>query len=177
MKIRLLTAIVTLPFTLYSAGPLPPELAEARSRYDTAIIAATKPVRERYIQELQQLKTRAMANKNLDLAVAIDQELKTVGVSPVPAGSRRPLVDVVPGTRWIPERPNADPKEIAFANAEQITLIESDGRTKKNIFTIERNGNTLTWKLSTGARSSPVEFSHDRSYLEFKGIKYKKAKD
>ena len=54
------------------------DLAAAKTRHEMAIAAATKPLKERYAQELQQLKARAMLNKNLELAVAVDAEIKTL---------------------------------------------------------------------------------------------------
>ncbi len=67
------------------AADAPPELAAARTRYETAIAAANKPIQTRYIQDLQQLKSRAISMKNLDLAVALDAEIKAMAGAPTEA--------------------------------------------------------------------------------------------
>ena len=75
------TAIAILSFASVSLAadtPLPPELVAARARYDAAVAAAMKPVRDKYIAEIQQIKSRALFDKNAKLAVAIDEELKSM---------------------------------------------------------------------------------------------------
>ncbi len=70
-------AAVLLAVANIQASP-PPEVAAARTRYDAAVKAAAAPVRSRYLDDLQQLKNRAMAQKNLPLAVAVDAEIAAV---------------------------------------------------------------------------------------------------
>ena len=64
------------------AADAPPEVIAAKNRHQIAVAAATKPLRDRYVQELQQLKSRAMSMKNLELAVAIDAEIKAATGGP-----------------------------------------------------------------------------------------------
>jgi len=87
--------------SLVSAAP-PPELAAARAHYDTAVTAATNPLRERYVQELQQLKSRAMAQKNLELAVAVDAELSEFANTPKASAlnTAKDLTRFLEGTLW-----------------------------------------------------------------------------
>lgn len=86
-----------------AAGETPPEIVAARKRYEAAAALAMKPLREKYLQELQQIKNRALSLKNLDLAVAVDNEMKTVE----PAGpiSRSDTVadweNRLIGTSWV----------------------------------------------------------------------------
>ena len=80
MKFANISSTLLLFVTVASAVDTPPpELVAAHTRYDTAVTTAIKPIRERYVLELQQLKSRAMSLKQLDLAVAIDEEIKTLG--------------------------------------------------------------------------------------------------
>jgi len=76
-------ALIAAASTALSAD-IPPEVAAARARYEAALNAASKPVRDRYIQELEQLKARAMSLKNLGLAVAFDQEIALISGKVVP---------------------------------------------------------------------------------------------
>jgi hypothetical protein len=82
------------------AADVPQELAAARARHQAAVATATKPLYDRYVQELQQMKSRAMLNKNLELAVAVDAELKTLGQPGLPAavagGTPKPVVPAPP---------------------------------------------------------------------------------
>jgi len=89
----------------FGAEAPPPEVVWSRARYEAALAAAAKPVKDKYISELQQLKNRAMSLKNLELAVAIDQELKAIGAQPATdataaadtiAGFEHRLI----GTKW-----------------------------------------------------------------------------
>lgn len=57
----------------------PTELLEARAHYEAAIAAATKPIRERYLVELEQLKTTAYFTRNFDLAKAVVDEIVAMG--------------------------------------------------------------------------------------------------
>jgi hypothetical protein len=61
------------------ADTAPREIAAARTHYNAAVAAATKPIRDRYLMELESIKRRAMGAKNLELAVAADEEIKALG--------------------------------------------------------------------------------------------------
>ncbi|MFO1485287.1 MAG: hypothetical protein U1F71_18140 [Verrucomicrobiaceae bacterium] len=66
----------------WSADAQNKELEAARERYDSALAVATKPVRDRYVQELEQMKNRALSLKDLKLAVEIDKEIALVALAP-----------------------------------------------------------------------------------------------
>jgi hypothetical protein len=95
MQYPLIIALLTLPAWL-RAVELPPEIAEARKRYEAAVAVAVKPVRDHYLQDLQQMKSRAMALSKLDLALAIDAEIKTVSQADAIAELEKRLI----GTTW-----------------------------------------------------------------------------
>jgi len=57
----------------------PAELLDARARYEAAVADAVKPIRERYIEELEQLRATAFATKNADLAFAVGNEIASLG--------------------------------------------------------------------------------------------------
>jgi len=89
---------------LASASPrgaesaVPPELSAARAKYAAALEAAQTPVRARYASDLQAIKARALAARNLELAVAVDEELKTVSAGgAVQQTLRERLID----TTWV----------------------------------------------------------------------------
>jgi hypothetical protein len=54
------------------------DVATLRKSYDDASATVLKPIKERYIADLELMKTRAMSAKNLDLAKAADQEAKSL---------------------------------------------------------------------------------------------------
>ncbi len=85
------------------AADTPPEIVAARKRYDAATALAMKPVRDRYLQELQQLKDRALSLKNLELATALDAEIKAV--TPVgaitPSDTAADWENRLIGTSWL----------------------------------------------------------------------------
>ena len=58
---------------------VPTQLAEARAHYEAAIATATKPIRERYLQELEQLRAAAFSTKDANLAFAVSQEIALLG--------------------------------------------------------------------------------------------------
>ena len=78
MKSRIFALTLFAFASAAASTDVSPELTDARKRYDAGLAAATKPIRDRYIQELQQLKSRALSLKKLDVALAIDAEIKAV---------------------------------------------------------------------------------------------------
>ncbi|MDP1587639.1 MAG: hypothetical protein Q8M07_07860 [Prosthecobacter sp.] len=81
---RLILCLVTVCLVSEHAWAqtAPKELEAARARFDAAMAVATTPVRDRYVQELEQMKNRAISQKNLGLAVEIDKEIKLVAAAP-----------------------------------------------------------------------------------------------
>jgi hypothetical protein len=57
----------------------PTELLEARAHYEEAMREAARPIRERYIEELEQLETTAYYTKDFDLAKAAGREIESMG--------------------------------------------------------------------------------------------------
>ncbi len=62
-----------------AATGMPGPLAEARARYEAALANATKPIRDRYLQELEQMRVIAFTTKDADLAFAVSQEIALLG--------------------------------------------------------------------------------------------------
>lgn len=100
MKRTLLLLALVSPFSQLVAADASHDLTEARKRYDDAVAAATKPARERYLQELLALKTRAMALKDLDLAAAVDKEIKSLGVASDLVGDKSDFKSQILNTTW-----------------------------------------------------------------------------
>lgn len=98
MKHAFVLMTLLFPVLLQAAEPSA-EMTAARARYAAALEAAAKPVRDRFVNELQAMKARAMTAKNLELAVAIDEQLKTVGVAG--AAVQGSLRDRLTDTTWV----------------------------------------------------------------------------
>src|SRR4051794_8617273 len=82
MRTSLLGAIIAVTAGYSCAqDKVPSEIKLSRARYDAAIKVATQPIRQRYIEELNKMKSDAMARKNLDLANAIDAEITAISES------------------------------------------------------------------------------------------------
>jgi hypothetical protein len=78
--IFIISAILVARMILAADSPSQ-EIVSARARYEAALAAAAKPVRGKYLTELQQIKDRALAQKNLKLALAADEEIKALNAS------------------------------------------------------------------------------------------------
>jgi hypothetical protein len=84
-------------------SPMPSELAAARARYENAVAVAIKPLRDRYVVELRQMQTRAMNAKNLELAIAADNEIKiltSASASPDAEPSADASSSLLADSRW-----------------------------------------------------------------------------
>jgi hypothetical protein len=77
---------------------MPTQVRSARSRYDAAVKTAVDPIRVRYLDELNRMRSAAMAQKNLDLANAIDAEI--TAVSSETARNPDGLASSLVGTTW-----------------------------------------------------------------------------
>jgi hypothetical protein len=143
------------------ASAAPPDLAAARARYDAAIASATNPIRERYIQDLQQLKSRAMTQKNLELAVAVDAELAEFAAPPT-ANAIRTATDLtryLEGTLWTwGTSLSTAPSKLQFLKGGTC-IINNDPPTR---WTAEDG---FTVSLSLGAK---LKFSSDYNRYEGK---------
>jgi hypothetical protein len=124
----------------------PTELLEARAHYEAAIAAATKPIRERYLQELEQLKTTAYFTKNFDLANAVVQEIAAMGETEAGGsgtdgtGSPEDRVEErLINTTWL------------WWGGGTITFL-ADGRARCS----NTRGTALTWKVA-GATPPVIE--------------------
>src|SRR5688572_6010105 len=77
-SICLIAVVLLLPFASDAQDKMPTQVRSARSRYDAAVKAAVDPIRLRYLDELNRMRSDAMNQKNLDLANAIDAEITAV---------------------------------------------------------------------------------------------------
>ena len=85
-----LACILIVVGHLSAIGEAPPaELAAAHARYEAAVAVATKPLKERYLEELKRMKEKALFDRKADLAVAIDTEIKVLGGAPVTGADLR----------------------------------------------------------------------------------------
>jgi hypothetical protein len=60
---------------------VPSEIKLSRARYDAEVKVATQPIRQRYLAELNRMRSDAMGRKNLELANAIDAEISAISES------------------------------------------------------------------------------------------------
>jgi hypothetical protein len=111
----------------------PTELLEARAHYEAAIAAATKPIRERYLVELEQLKTTAYFTRNFDLAKAVVDEIAAMGDTGTDAsGSPEDrLKERVINTTWL------------WWGGETITFLP-DGKARRS----NTGAAACTWKIA-----------------------------
>jgi len=182
MKATNIAIVATLSITLaYAADkPTSPELAAARTHYEAALTAATKPVRDKYILELEQLKNRAMTTKNLALAVEIDLELKSVGgvatPHPVPTPASTKLGELLPNSFWVPERANADTayKSIEFSADGEIIFTPKNGTAEiRKEYHISDDGSYVIFPDRAG--DGTLRFARDRRTFDFTYAKFKKS--
>ena len=157
MKATLACSLLFIGTMLKGADPLPGEIAAARARYETEIAIANKPIRDRYLAALDAIKKRAMAYKDLQLAVAADEEIKALGgtgASSSPSISQEgSLKKRLTNSTWTWIHPGS---EVAFL---------SDGKAK-----IE-NSTIYSWEVTSSAkrtvevkwpsRSATFTFSED----------------
>ncbi len=170
-------ALVSLRTLTYAATPYP-ELAAARTRYDNAVAEATRPVREKYAAELQQLKNRAMTMKNLELAVAIDQELKSIGAGgaslPSTPVATNKLSAILPNSTWIPEKDSGYYRSISFTADGKILRQPKSGTEPAVGYEIEKDGDTLSFERADGARLK-IRFSANRRTFQMNDVTYRKS--
>jgi len=81
----------------------PPEIAAAKTRYQTALNAGSKTARDQYLQDLQKLKGSTKAKKSKSFADAVDAEIKALTSEPKPGGKKDP--NALPSGKWVPGRP------------------------------------------------------------------------
>jgi hypothetical protein len=93
----LLATVLTLPG--FAQEKLPPEIAALRSRYEADLENAAKPVRDRYVGQLETAKRTATLRNDLKTANAIDAEIKRVDPQ-AGAAAGRDLKHQLKGTRW-----------------------------------------------------------------------------
>lgn len=175
MKLIAIAPAIVLLITLSHAADAPhPDLEAARKRYEASVAAATKPVREKYISELEQLKNRAMAMKNLELAIAIDQELKALRAPGASAPVVPPkLSSLLPDSTWLPEE-NGYYKSVSFTKDGKIRREPKSGTEDPVRYEIEQDGDTISFKREDGA-TLRAHFSKNRRTFQMNNITYKRS--
>jgi hypothetical protein len=99
MRILHVVAVAVVTATFCQAqDKVPSQVRSARSRYDAAVKAAVEPLRLRYLEELNRMRSDAMLQKNLDLANAIDAEITTISVKPGPTQGM--FATILVATTW-----------------------------------------------------------------------------
>jgi hypothetical protein len=175
--IALISACSILLSTAFAADP-PPEVAAARARYRAAVAAAIKPVRDRYAAELQQLKSRAVTTKNLDLANALDQELQSLSSEiTAEAASAKPLTESLRRTIWYAQEKDATWERIEFTSEMKMIRIPKKGNPVRNTFPCEagKDAESLTVKWDDGIVST-LPFSQNREEFRHAEATYKRTK-
>lgn len=161
----------------------PSELTEARARYNAAMAASAKPILDKYIRELQQLKSRALSLQKLEDTIALDRELKSLGVTTTALTSElpktsglQPLAAMLPGTKWSVKEPKQRWRTIEFTSDSKLVLIDSNGPVGgKRDYEISKDGNTVEFKFQFGDSSGLMVFSKSHRDFEFLGDKFKQV--
>jgi hypothetical protein len=82
MRLSFLTALaVASAGCCFAQDKVPSEIKLSRARYDAEVKVATQPIRQRYLAELNRMRSDAMGRKNLELANAIDAEISAISDS------------------------------------------------------------------------------------------------
>jgi hypothetical protein len=130
--------VASSPFALAQEAitSAPTEVLEARAHYERAIAAATKPIRERYLAELEQLKTTAYDTKNFDLAIAVGQEIALMGTGTADENlsPEDSVIERLTNTTWV------------WGQGQTITLLPGGKARCSNAAAA-----AFTWKLSGAA--------------------------
>lgn len=98
-KLPPLALVVALTGSLCAQETLPPEVATARTRFEADLEASAKPVRQRYVSQLEAFKRSATLRNDLKSAVAIDAEIKRVEPQ-AGAAAGHDLRRQLKGTSW-----------------------------------------------------------------------------
>ena len=112
----------------------PPELAAARAQYQKSIEAD----KERYVQQLEQLKPTALFTNNSSLADAISKEIASLG-SPVAATADIPGTDSAAADLITQKLSNTTWQ---WWRGQTITFLP-DGQARWNV----SNSEAFTWKV------------------------------
>ena len=124
----------------YTSTPV--ELLEARAHYEEAIAIVARPIRERYIEELEQLQNTAYTTKNFDLAKAVARELESMGSGTMSKTNETPvdtITDRLINTTWV------------WQSGQTITLLDGGKARWSNT-----GAAVFTWKV-TGATPAIIE--------------------
>ena len=103
MKLPITLAAVLLLAAHAFCADVPPEIAAAKARYQTAVAAGDKTARDQYLQDLQKLKNGTKAKKNKTFSEAVDAEIKSLSADQKPKGKKDP--NALPYGKWVPGRP------------------------------------------------------------------------
>ncbi len=114
----------------------PAQLMEARARYEEEIAAAIKPIRDRYLKELERLETTAYYARDFDLACAVTREIASMGGTGGAAveGNGSPEDNIkarLVNTAWI------------WRGGETITFL-ADGKARWS----HTGAEAFTWKVA-----------------------------
>jgi predicted RNA-binding protein len=118
----------------------PTEVLEARAHYEAAIAAAERPIRERYLSELDQLLNTAYATKDFDLAQAVTQEISLMQTGNGADNGMSPedrVIERMINTTWV------------WGNGQTITFL-ADGKARWS----NDSAAAFTWKV--GGAVPPV---------------------
>ncbi len=181
MNLKHIIALLILVRVTAAHAAEPTELTNARARYNAAMAASAKPIIDKYIRELQQLKSRAISLQKLEDAVALDRELKSLGVTTTAQTSElprtsglQPLIGMLPGTNWSAKTPKQRWRKVEFTSDFKLVLIDASGPVGgKRDYEISKDGNTVQFKFQFGASPGMLVFSKSHREFEFMGDTFK----
>jgi len=138
-------------FALASLAAVPAQIVEARTQYESALDAAAKPVKERYVRELEQIKSRAMALKNLELAKEADDQIK----NPEDAPKGLPN-DVATARERYDDGLAQARRPITDRYVTELQQLKSRAMTEKNLELAKASDNEIERVKAGGAAATPM---------------------
>lgn len=187
------TLLLTL-FAISLLGAEPEKLTKLRGNYESAMTKATAPIQKTYISELEKLKIEFTKSGDLESALAVDAELKTMSTQPgVPTAENKgtpkpatPESKVSPALTGIAGKSGQSKKvfrELAGSNwsttwSNMTLVLEPDGTMRfsnpaqKGWWSVSENGELLIKETEGGTpRNATLSPKFDHFNFPFGGAK------
>jgi hypothetical protein len=129
-------------FAQQAVNSTPTEVLEARAHYEEAMAVVAKPIRERYLAELEQLENTAYRTRNFDLAKAVTQEISLMETATAGDDAMSPedrIMARMINTTWV------------WGSGQTLTFL-AGGKARWSVDSAAR----FTWKV-TGAAPAAIE--------------------
>ena len=169
MRITLLYFIVILTAATVSFGENPnepKELVSLRESYQKARTTAMAPIEKKYSDALASMKERLTKAGNLEGALAVDAELKTLipPISPDKDGKLRlsKLKTVEEFTAWLMTTTWKNPGKTVyrFPTPDKVEFTKEDGQIISYPITIVKVG-TISWTYASNNKPEIIEIDSD----------------